>query len=63
MGCPKSPLHDAENDCPIERYSPRRAARHGDLTNPATPAKAVIKADLFHHAAVQDLPLEITPLP
>ena len=35
MGGSERPLHDTGNHCPVEPYSPRRAARRGDLTNPA----------------------------
>ena len=47
MGGPKSPLHDAGNHCPVEPYSPCRAARRGDLTNPVSPATAVGEHDVF----------------
>jgi hypothetical protein len=54
-GDSRAPIHAAQNLRTVERYSYRRAARRGDLANPARPTKTVINTGLLHHAAGQHL--------
>ena len=46
MGGSERPLHDTGNHCAVEPYSPRRAARRGDLTNPAQTGEGGEQAEL-----------------
>jgi len=46
LGSAKSPLHNTGNHRPVEPYSPHRAARRGDLTNPAQTGEGGDRAEL-----------------